>query len=306
MRNLFRAAVCAVTLSVLFAPRLALACACGCGVFEVGTGAMMPTGPGGIAFIEYNFMNQNKNWSGNSSAPAANNSDKEIKTGFYTAGGEYMFNRAWGIQAEVPYWDRNFKTDTGSGIASYHQQSLGDIRIKGVYSGFSEDMSSGVAFGLKLPTGQFNDHNLDRDTSIGSGSTDVLLGAYHMGQLTDDHQFNWFANGQVDVPVAARDGYRPGNELDAAIGSYYNAERIGEGKISPLLQLIYSQRLLDEGVNAATGDSGYTRLLISPGIEYDVGRTKLYGDVEVPVYQFVRGNQLTAPMLIKLTAGYSF
>jgi hypothetical protein len=267
---------------------------------------MLPTGPGGTAWFEYDFMDQNKNWHGNSSAPAANNDDKEIKTNFYTAGAEYMFNRAWGVMAEVPYTDRDFKTETGSGEAAYHGQNLGDIRLKAVYSGFSQDMSTGVTFGAKLPTGQFDNHNLDRDTSIGSGSTDALLGAYHMGQLTADHRFNWFANAQIDYPVASRDGYRPGDEWDAAIGSYYNAGNLGDGKIAPLLQLLFSQRLHDTGVNADPADSGYTRIYISPGVEYDVDKIRLYSDVEVPVYQYMHGDQLVAPVLLKLTAAYSF
>ena len=277
MKLSLRVAMMASVLLSAFAPSVAHACACGCGIFEVGTASMLPTHPGGMAWMEYDYMNQNKNWSGSHSAPAANNSDKEIKTNFYTAGADYMFNRAWGVEAEVPYWDRDFKTDTGNGIADYHGQNLGDIRIKGIYSGFSGDMSTGLTFGAKLPTGQFDNHDLDRDTSIGSGSTDALLGAYHMGQLTDDHRFNWYTNAQVDHPVATRDGYRPGDEIDAAIGSYYNAGYIGTGKISPLLQLLFSQRWHDAGVNADPADSGYTRLLISPGIEYDINKVKLYG-----------------------------
>ncbi len=41
-------------------------------------------------------MSQNKNWSGTSKAPAANNDDKDIRSNFYTAGVQYMFNRDWG------------------------------------------------------------------------------------------------------------------------------------------------------------------------------------------------------------------
>ena len=290
-----------------FAPSIALACACGCGIFEVGTASMMPTSAGGTAWLEYDYMDQNKNWHGNSSAPAANNPDKEIRTSFYTAGAQYMFNRAWGVMAEVPYTDRYFKTtDDGGDITSFQHSALGDIRLKGVYSGFSEDMSTGVAFGMKLPTGEFNEHSFDRDTSIGSGSTDVLLGAYHMGALTENGMFNWFMNTQLDHPVATHDGYRPGDEVDAAIGSYYNAGTLGGGKISPLLQVLFSQRGHDTGVNANPPNSGYTRVLVAPGVEYVLSGVKLYSDVEMPIYQYVRGDQLTAPVLVKFTVGYTF
>jgi hypothetical protein len=33
---------------------------------------------------------------------------------------------------------------------------------------------------------------------------------------------------------------------------------------------------------------------------------KLYGDVEVPIYQNANGNQIVAPVLFKFIVGYSF
>src|SRR5271156_3327023 len=100
--------ICCVALM----PATSWACACGCGVFDVGTSSMLPTSPGGMAFLEYDFMNQDRNWSDTSRAPSANNDDKDIKTSFFTAGAQYMFNRAWGTEIEVPYWQRHFTTDT--------------------------------------------------------------------------------------------------------------------------------------------------------------------------------------------------
>jgi hypothetical protein len=292
-------------------PSLAFACACGCGVFEVGTGTMMPTGPGGTVWLEYDFMNQSQNWSGTSRAPSANNPDKQIRTDFLTAGMQYMFNRQWGVEAEVPYWDRHFKTTTDfpamGNTQTFERAALGDVRVRGVYSGFSDDMSTGVTFGLKLATGDFTYPHLDRDTSIGTGSTDLLLGAYHMGDLTGDNLFDWFVNGQWEHAFITQDHYRPGDEWDAATGVYYNGIDMGKGgKLAPLLQLIGSYRNHDIGMRSNSSDSGYSRLLISPGMEYDVNAVRLYGDVEFPIYQSVNGNQLTAPVLFKFIVGYSF
>ncbi len=80
-----------------------LACACGCGVFDVATSSMFPEGEGGMAFLNYDYQDQNQNWNGTSSAPAANNDDKKIETDFVTLGLQYMFNRSWGAQVELPY-----------------------------------------------------------------------------------------------------------------------------------------------------------------------------------------------------------
>jgi len=287
------------------APAQSWACACGCGVFDVGTGSMLPTEPGGMAFLEYDFMNQDKNWSGTSRAPAVNNFDKDIKTSFYTAGTEYMFSRSWGAEVEVPYWRRHFTTTDDSGdVVGFNHDALGDIRVKGIYSGFSPDMSTGITFGFKLPTGDYTYPNFDRDTEIGTGSTDLLLGAYHMGNLAG--QFNWFANGQLDQPFLTRAGYRPGSEIDAAIGTYYNGWNIGSIKIAPLAQVIDSYRLHDRGLAANPNDSGYERVLLSPGIEVDTAGFRVYGDVEIPVYQHMNGNQLVAGELFKVNISHSF
>ncbi len=148
-------------LTGVLAPGLAFGCACGCGIFEVGTSSMFPSGEGGMAFVNYDFQDQNQNWSGSSQAPAANNDDKEIRTDFITTGVQYMFNRSWGAEIEIPYAYRSFKTVTANPdvppgtVTKIDWGSLGDIRLKGVYTGFSEDMSSGIDFGLRIPTGNF-------------------------------------------------------------------------------------------------------------------------------------------------------
>ena len=216
-------------------PGLSLACACGCGVFSVGTSALLPNGAGGTAFLEYNYMNQDQNWSGSSSAPAAQNDDKNIRSDFYTAGLQYMFNRDWGVLLAIPYTDRLFITtlDDG-GIGSFHHDALGDIRVLGMYTGFSDDMSSGLIFGLKLATGDYTYPNFDRDTSIGTGTTNAILGGYHEGNLNAANTWSWFVQGQYERAFNTRAGYRPGNELDAAAGVYYSGWTVGvNSQISP-------------------------------------------------------------------------
>jgi hypothetical protein len=269
---------------------------------------MFPTGEGAMAFVEYDFMNQNKNWSGNSSAPADNNDDKRIRTSFYTAGFQFVFADGWGVTAELPFWDRFFKTtddDTGD-IVGFKHAAIGDVRLQASYSGFSADRTTGVTFGVKLATGDFTYPGFDRDTSIGTGSTDLLLGAYHVGNLTADYSWTWFANAQLDAPVAVQDGYRPGAELDAVVGVSYAAWSQGDVTVSPVLEAVGSYRLHDSGINSDRPDSGYARLLIAPGVEFDVANFKIYGNVALPVYQHVTGNQLTAPVLVKLNVSYMF
>jgi hypothetical protein len=292
-------------------PHAVWACACGCGIFEVGTGSMIPTDAGGMVWLEYDFMNQSQNWSGTSSAPKANNDDRLLRTDFITVGAQYMFNRSWGAEVEVPYWNRTLKTQTDfpspGATQTFDHAAFGDVRMRGIYSGFSGDMSTGVTFGVKLPTGDFSYPHLDRDTAIGTGSTDFLLGGYHMDNLPFDAPFNWFVNGQWSHAFLTQDHYRPGDEFDAATGVYYDGwDMEKDGKISPLLQFIGAYRKHDIGLNADPSNTGYTRLLIAPGVEYDVNSVRLYGDVEFPIYQNVNGDQITAPVMFKFLVGYRF
>ena len=169
-----------------------------------------------------------------------------------------MFNRSWGAQIEVPYWRRTFTTDLNFptppvATVSRTWNGLGDIRVQGLYTGFSEDLSSGVTFGLKLPTGSFTHDSdvVDRDTQIGSGSTDLLLGGFHRQSFGVNSPFKWFAQAEVDVPLLAQDHYRP-------------------------------------------------------GVEFHLHLVSFYADVEVPVFEHVTGNQLVAPVLVKVALSYHF
>jgi len=292
-------------LAGVLVPSVGWACACGCGVFDVGTSSMFPTGQGAMPFLSYAYQDQNQNWSGSSRAPAANNDDKEIETHFLTFGLQYMFNRSWGAQVEVPYDFRYFKSADGA----RNWSQLGDIRLRGLYTGFFADQSAGVSLGVKLPTGnfKFSPDVVDRDTQIGTGSTDLLLGGFYRDNLDKNQQWDWFAQLELDVPALIQDQYRPGVELDTAAGIDYKGLSIGNVKIAPVAQVIFSERTSDSGANSASPvASGYQRVLLSPGVEFHIHPVKIYADAEFPVYQHFTGNQLAAPVLFKFSASWMF
>jgi len=289
---------------------VSFACACGCGVFNVGTSSMFPMGTGGTIWEEYDFMDQTHNWSKDSKASADDNPDKQIRTSFINTGLQYMFNRDWGVSIEVPYEHRYFKTDNGTqgapDIQSFVHDAIGDIRLQGIYTGFSSDMSTGLNFGLKLPTGDYTYPNFDRDTEIGSGSMDALIGAYHRGALLSDNHFSYFLQDNLDQPFLTHGGYLPGTENDAAAGIYYNGFFLAGVKFTPVGEILNSYRSKDRGMAANTPNSGYDRVLLSPGIELDYKRMMVYFDVGFPVYQYMNGDQLIASELYKVTVSYMF
>ncbi|MGA2175218.1 MAG: transporter [Verrucomicrobiota bacterium] len=306
---------CFAVMAAVLTPSVGWACACGCGVFDVGTSSMLPQGPGGMVFAEYDFQDQTWNWSRGSRAPAVDNPDKEIRTDFTMLGLQYMFNRSWGVQVELPYDVRYFQTTggaSGSDIVSTKWGAFGDLRLEGIYAGFSPDMSAGVTFGVKLPTGDFSRNDaygdIDRDSELGTGSTDLLLGGFYRHTLNSvAHGLYWFAQAKLDVPTLIQAHYRPGVELDTALGLYYQGWSLGKVRITPVAQVIPCERTSDTGSAAASPvASGYQRILLSPGIEFHLHPVKVYADVEFPVYEHTTGDQLVAPAMFKVIVSYMF
>jgi hypothetical protein len=291
--------------AALALPGPAQACACGCGVFDVGASSLFPSSSGGTAFVEFDALDQSRNWSGGSAAPAANNPDKDIRSQFYTAGVQYMIDRNWGVSVAVPIWNRSVSSDDGGGLIRVNHAALGDVRVTGRYTGFSADMSTGVIFGLKLPTGDYRYAGFDRDTEIGTGSTDAIVGVYHMGAVGKT-PWRYFAEAQVQHPLATQAGYRPGDDANVAVGVYPASMSWGAAKVTPMIKVIGSTHSRDGGPEGDHDNTGYARVLAAPGVEVQVRDVRLYADVELPAYQQTNGNQLIAPVQLKLVLSREF
>jgi len=300
-----------LTLTLLVTPSNLHACACGCGVFDTGTLWNFPQGPGGMVYSEYAFSCQSHNWHNMGPSGSANNADQLIQTSWMIGGLQYFFNQNWGFELQVPTASRLFaQTTTGedgsSSVNNSNWYTLGDMRLTGYYTGLFKDMNTGLQFGLKLPTGTWNQSGIDRDTQIGTGSTDLLLGFYTHHHIVPGSQFNWFAQSMFDLPMITQAGYRPGVELDSALGVYVDGIHLGKVQIQPIGQMLVSNRASDQGPNANPTDSGYQRVLLSPGFQIDIHPIRIYADAELPVIQSVVGQQLVSQCLVKVNVSYMF
>jgi hypothetical protein len=330
LRRLFPAGVATLVPLTCFSAA-AVACACGCGVFDVGADMIPPQMGSGSVWFRYDFMDQNQNWEGTSKAPASDNLDKRLYTNFYTIGGDYSLSENWTVMAELPTYQRSLKTtDDGTvagspgSIYTGHIFDMGDLEVSTTYTGLFPDMSTGLMFGVILPTGNYTGPNgplggseFDRDSLPGTGATSIMLGGFHAGELTFDGTVGYFVQVRYTNAIFSRDQYRPGNELDAAVGLNYNFGQVGPfTNIAPTLSLINSDRNHDTGANADPLNSGYERLLIAPGIALQLKQWRLYTDIELPVYQHTNAasspaingtaGQLVAPALYKLELAYDF
>ena len=346
-RNVAALITCLITIILSFVPLVgftttaARACACGCSVFDVG-GLDLPQEQdhGGRVFFEFWGTDQTQNYVGSSRAPASINLDKQLNTQWFNAGFSYSFNRDWGVMVRIPTANRTLTTDTGAfaGVTSFNSKDIGDIEIMGMYTGFFKDVSTGIIFGVKLPSGTFTAPGFDRDNQIGTGSTDLLLGAFHRGLLSGDNAWQYFSQimwrqpflyqaaadpqGFFDGNAGVVQTYFPAGQIDAAAGIVYNNlyHVLGLDKITPLGQVIVSHRNADSGTGADPFNSGFDRVMLSPGVEFtkvvDEANNrvvKLYADVEVPIYYRANAannagteGQLLAPYQIKVVASYNF
>ena len=217
---------------------------------------------------------------------------------------DYAFNADWGVSATLPLIDRDhthIHNHRGAQLTeSWSFNELGDVRVLGRRQWHSESPAAermdfyGVNFGLKLPTGKRdvrNDENAlaERSLQPGSGTTDLLVGGYFTRVLGSGS--SWFADALVQAPLDMRDNYEPGSRVSVDLGYRRELGSVLAGMLQ--LNLLFKDR--DKGSEAEPANTGGTFLFVSPGVSYMLGKSvQAYAFVQLPLYQYVNGVQLTA------------
>lgn len=233
---------------------------------------------------------------------------------------DYAFDPQWSVAADLPVVRRDHAHTLSDVAAPFIVEQrkfsrIGDLRVIGNYRFAAEQhhAGSGIRFGLKLPTGGTGlemapGKPMERALQPGSGSTDAILGAYYH-QDSADTPWGWFVSGQVQSAFATRDGYRPGNDVALDVGAHYAVS----AALTGLLQLNAHFKERDSGINANLHSGGHS-LNLSPGMSFSVApRTRLYGFVQLPLYQYANTDpagtpfgQLTAPWSLSLGISQTF
>ncbi len=191
----------------------------------------------------------------------------------------HVFNDAGGPEPES--WDFTRLGDV---------RLLAHLRLDDAQS--SHDRAYGLIGGVKLPTGSINVRNsageaAERSLQPGSGSTDLIAGGFVSGHFA---QAGWHTQLRWQHAVSERQGYQPGDHVGLDAGMTYPM-----GTLQGLAQINMLWRGHDTGVNAEPPDSGGKTVYFSPGVAVPLGRdAQMYGLVQLPLYQNVRGTQLTA------------
>lgn len=279
--------------------------ACGCTLNSDWASQGYATQPGFRFDLRYDYFNQDQVRSGTQSVDRGSFSlpnEREIQQQTLnrnvTLTLDYSPDADWGMTLMVPAYDRTHATIAAGDTAPSFSQAngLGDVRVLGRYQGFSSGRSFGVQFGVKLPTGDtkqtFNageeaGQPLDAGLQLGTGTRDLLLGFYAFGSLAPD----WGCFGQVlfQKPMAERNGFKPGDGVNASLGLRYT----GFAEFTPQLQLNLRAEGRETGVNADVDNSGATLVYLSPGLTYSISHSlQLYVFGQVPLAQRVNGLQL--------------
>lgn len=292
--------------AALLIPTFAFACAsCGCTLSSDWDSQGYYADAGLRLDLRYDYLNQSQLRSGTHAADRGSlavPNDREIEQGtinrYTTLGVDYSFNADWGVNVQVPYVSRTHTTISpgDTDVSGSSGNGLGDVRVVGRYQGLLESKNFGLQFGVKLPTGGFHQNfssgpsagsPLDRGLQFGTGTTDLMVGAYYYGAISQD--FDGFAQAMLQVPLDYREQYKPGMSLSVNAGVRY----LHFEAVTPQLQINTRIAKRDLGDNADTDNSGGTLVYLSPGATVNISKhVKLYAFVQLPIYQRVNGLQL--------------
>jgi hypothetical protein len=331
--------IASLTLATLVSGSNAFACAsCGCTLSTDWGSQGVSTKEGFSADLSETYINQNQLIYGNSKASDAQiqalyANGQEIETATMTQTTTVALNYnsdTWGIGVQIPYLHRTHGTngatdpaaippgsDYGAGYTESTDSGLGDVKVIGRYSGFVDDKTAGLIAGVKLAAGNTNanflsGNALDSGLQLGTGSTDIILGAFTSGTVST---YGWFVEGTVQHAISglvtvAGQSYRPGDAYQLNSGIRY----AGFGStVSPMLQLNFIHREYDEGsavpADVFTGSpaSGGNLAYLSPGVSVRLGGgTSVYGFVQLPIYQNVGSLQLVPQYIASIGVHQNF
>jgi hypothetical protein len=310
----------AVILGTIGASQSASACsACGCTLNSDWASQGLVSSGGWRFDLRDDFFDQNELRSGTDEVSRSSleiPNDREVQQYTYnrniTASVDYSPNKDWGFNATLPWFDRSHATiaEGDTDISTSHDTGIGDVRLVARYSGFDAQRSTGVLFGLKLPTGDTSDRFetgpqegqiVDRGVQLGSGTTDLIVGAYHFGAFSQD----WSYFGQILAQHAldSDEGFKPGTGVNVNVGLRYTAS----STFVPQLQINTRVERRESGINADVPNSGASLVYLSPGFTWTPARgVSLSAFVQAPLYQRVNGLQLEATEFFSIGLHYHF
>ena len=304
-----------VLLASILAASTGYACSvCGCSLSSDWAAQGYTTMPGLETSLRFEYFDQTDLRSGTSRIDRAAltlPNDREIQQRTLNRNSwldlNYVVDSSWAVTASIPYHDRFHTTivDGDTDISTSRASGLGDIRLLARYQLLREAGSNwSVQFGLKLPTGRFDQNFaegpqagelLDRGLQLGTGTTDLLAGLSWFARPATN--LGCFAQFNLDQPLAVRADFLPSTSINFSAGIRW----LNSSRFTPQLQLNVKCDSREHGSEADTANSGSTIAHLSPGLTAELsGNSSAFVFVQFPVYQRVNGLQLEPRWLFSI------
>ncbi len=267
--------------------------------------------------LRYDYLNQNqvRTGSGTVGAWPISPHEQELYTKTQSLNLTYDYSKGlWGANVQLPFLERTHATNgtayDGTDAGTSKADGFSDIKVIGRFMGVLKNRSLGLQLGLKLPTGDYHQQfnggaiagaPLDRGVQLGTGTTDVIVGAFHFANLAKD--WNYFSQIVADLPIASREGYVPGNSLTTNLALRYHHFP----KFVPQFQVNARFLARDHGINASPADSGGTTIYASPGVTFNFAKNVYhYVFFQLPIYQYLNGYQLAPHFTLSVGTRITF
>lgn len=244
-----------------------------------------------------------------------------------TIGIDYTFDEHWGMALNAPFVSREhnhnlgpYTGSTSAGSETFSTNAMGDSKVIARYRwtlNEANHSSIGIKLGMKLNTGRQDALIVDNlgasklptevTLQTGSGSTDYIVGAFWQ-QADPASSLSWFAQALSQSALSNRADFKPGDQFNVDAGLRYAFSKSCNG----LLQINSQLNTADTGSNAALTAAGKTStggnsVSITPGVSYAVMTgTNVYGLLQLPLYQYVNGEQLTTGSAATLGINHRF
>ncbi len=313
----------------------AFACAsCGCSINSDWGAQGLSDTSGWTVDLRYDYLNQNQLRSGRKTIsasdaaattiqPSGNPAEVEqyTRNRYVTATLDYSEGSNWGVSLSLPFIHRSHSTlgsgsdgstfDPANGAYTSSGSGLGDVRVVGRWFGFSDRHDFGIQLGLKLPTGKKDQIGDDGVTAVdpglqrGTGTTDLIVGAYYFGEIGSD--WGYFTQGTyqsaLNHSLMRAGSYKPGDSFNLSVGARYR----GWASFVPAVQLNARHAKTDSGDAADTFATGGTLLYLTLGGMLPMTeKFAPYVNVQLPVYQNVNGIQLAPKYVASVGVKYAF
>lgn len=311
-RRLSAAALLAALTALASAKRVHACASCGCtlsAAAAMGYSAM----PGWRLSVEYDYVNQEQLRSGThaiSAVPAGTELESQTINQYVTARISYNPDASWNLTLLIPYVIRSHSTygiyqpaEPLPELSRSFSSSIGDLKLIASYQGFLPTHNLGIQLGVKLPSGQYGTAvefysgpnagtPLDASLQPGTGSTDLIVGAYYYQAISQD--FDAFVDAQFQAAVKQHmdqpgNDFRPGNSLTMSLGLRYEANP----RWVPQLQLNLLHKAPDQGALADVQNTAGSVVYVSPGVTVQLSANlHVFTFAQLPVYSNLYGIQL--------------